>query len=93
MDKRIHFIQVQPSKFGNQLKKIEVFNTFFEKQHDSEQGSILQIVGRNFVILYGTAFSFPFIGGFRHFYIIVENLRFGKDKKCSRDERENAFSK
>ena len=31
MDKRIHFIQVQPSKFGNQLKKIEVFNTFFEK--------------------------------------------------------------
>ena len=22
MDKRIHFIQVQPSKFGNQLKKI-----------------------------------------------------------------------
>ena len=31
MDKRIHFIQVQPSKFGNQLKKIDVFNTFFEK--------------------------------------------------------------
>ena len=31
MNKRIHLIQVQPSKFGNQLKKIEVFNTFFEK--------------------------------------------------------------
>ena len=29
MNKRIHLIQVQPSKFGNQLKKIEVFNTFF----------------------------------------------------------------
>ena len=31
MDKMIHFIQVQPSKLGNQLKKIEVFITFFEK--------------------------------------------------------------
>ena len=31
MDKRIHFIQVEPSKFVNQLNKIEVFNTFFEK--------------------------------------------------------------
>ena len=31
MDKKIHFIQVQPSTFGNQLKKIEVFNTCFEK--------------------------------------------------------------
>ena len=31
MNKRIHLIQVQPSKFDNQLKKIEVFNTFFEK--------------------------------------------------------------
>ena len=30
MDKRIHFIQVQPSKFGIQLKKIEVFNNFFK---------------------------------------------------------------
>ena len=25
MDKRIHFIQVQPSKFGNQLKKNDFF--------------------------------------------------------------------
>ena len=30
MDKRIHFIQVQPSKFVNQLNKIEVFNTFLK---------------------------------------------------------------
>ena len=29
MGKRIHFIQVEPSKFRNQLKNIEVFNTFY----------------------------------------------------------------
>ena len=29
MGKRIHVIQVEPSKFRNQLKNIEVFNTFY----------------------------------------------------------------
>ena len=43
MDKRIHFIQVQPSKFGNQLKKIAVFNTFLKNSMILNKGQYCKL--------------------------------------------------
>ena len=41
MGKRIHFIQVQPSTFGNQLKKMKFLTLVLKNSMNSEQRSTL----------------------------------------------------
>ena len=84
---------MQPSKFGNQLKKLKFLIFFLKNGMILNKGQYYKLSDEILVYYIERAFSFPFIGAFRHLYIIVENLRFQKDKKYSRDERENVFSK